>query len=181
MVVLETKSKSGEVAAIVAVCLAGIAAAANLVGAVVLVRSFLSDPGELDDSLTLFATLGALVSMFAFAYGGLLLARRDDTGRWVIVVAAGAQLALGVLGLLATLVNYDSGYGIHWFAGEPVIRSISTGLGGVPGAVTAIVNHSWAAALSGALFAGLVLLSAALPWTAAYTLARPDDVVGPNV
>ncbi|MGW5920521.1 hypothetical protein ACWFPY_16130 [Nocardia fluminea] len=181
MVVLETKSKSGEVAAIVTVCLAGVAAAANLVGAVILVRSFLNDPGELDDSLTLFAALGALVSMFALAYGGLLLARRDDIGRWVIVVAACAQLALGVLGLLATLVNYDSGYGIHWFDSEPVVRSILIGLGGVPGTVTAIVNHSWAAALSATVFGGLVLLCAALPWTAAYTLARPDDVVGPNV
>ncbi|MFD6398812.1 hypothetical protein [Nocardia sp. NPDC060249] len=181
MVVLETKSKSGEVAAIVAVCLAGVAAAANLVGAVVLVRSFLSDPGELDDSLTLFATIGALVSMFAFAYGGLLLARRDDAGRWVIVVAAGAQLALGVLGLLATVVNYDSEYGIHWFADEPVVRSMLIGFGGIPGAVTAIVNHSWAAALSSTVLGGLVLSAAALPWTAAYTLARPDDVVGPNV
>ncbi|WP_446223827.1 hypothetical protein ACTWPB_00685 [Nocardia sp. IBHARD005] len=181
MVVLETKSKSGEVVAMVAVCLAGIAALANLVGGVVLVRSFLSDPGELDDSLTLFATLGALVSVFAYIYGGVLLARRDETGRWVIVVAAGAQLVLGLLGLLATLVNYDSGYGIHWFADESVVRSILIGFGGVPGAVTAIVNHSWAAALSGALFGGLVLLSAALPWTAAYTLARPEDVVGPNV
>ncbi|MFD4353006.1 hypothetical protein ACFWPK_26105 [Nocardia sp. NPDC058519] len=181
MVVLETKSKSGEVAAMVAGCLAGIAAVANLVGAVVLVRSFRSDPGELDDSLTLFATLGALVSVFAFVYGGVLLARRDEAGRWLIVVAAGAQLVLGMLGLLASLVNYDSGYGIHWFADEPVIRSILVGLGGVPGAVTAIVNHSWAAALSGAVFGGVVLLAAALPWTAAYTLARPEDVVGPNV
>ncbi|MFE3318563.1 hypothetical protein [Nocardia sp. NPDC059195] len=181
MVVLETKSKSGEVAAMVAVCLAGIAAVANLVGAVVLVRSFLSEPGELDDSLTLFATLGALVSVFAFSYGGVLLARRDEAGRWVIIVAAGTQLVLGVFGLLASLVNYDSGYGIHWFADEPVVRSILTGLGGVPGAVTAIVNHSWAAALSGAVFGGLVLLAATLPLTAAYTLARPEDVVGPNV
>ncbi|MFI1239097.1 hypothetical protein [Nocardia salmonicida] len=181
MVVLETKSKSGEVAAIVAACLAGCAAVANLVGAVVLVRSFLSDPGELDDSLTLFATLGALVSVFAFVYGGVLLARRDESGRWVIMVAAGTQLALGVLGLLATLVNYDSGYGIHWFADESVVRSLLIGLGGVPGAVTAIVNHSWAAALSGALFGGLVLSAAALPQTAAHTLARPESVVGPNV
>ncbi|MGY0502561.1 hypothetical protein ACWZHB_29070 [Nocardia sp. FBN12] len=181
MVVLETKSKSGEVAAIVAVCLAGIAALANLVGAVVLVRSFLRDPGKLDDSLTLFTTLGALVSVFAFAYGGVLLARRDETGRWVIAVAAAAQLVLGIVGLLATLVNYDSGYGIHWFADEPVVRSILIGLGGVPGAVTAIVNHSWAAALSGAVLGGLVLVPTALPWTSAYTLARPDDVVGPTV
>ncbi|MFD3747096.1 hypothetical protein [Nocardia sp. NPDC058633] len=181
MVVLETKSKRGEVAAIVAVCLAGLAAAANLVGAVVLVRSFLSDPGELDDSLALFATLGALVAMFAFAYGGVLLARRDESGRWVIAVAAGAQLALGVLGLLATLVNYDSGYGIHWFADEPVVRSILIGLGGVPGAVTAIVNHSWAAALSCTVFGGVVLLPAVLPQTAAYTLVRPESVVGPDV
>ncbi|WP_410871692.1 hypothetical protein [Nocardia sp. A7] len=181
MVVLETKSKSGEVAAIVAVCLAGVAALANLVGAVVLVRSFLNDPGELDDSLTLFATLGALVSVCAFTYGGVLLARRDETGRWVIVVAAAVQLALGVLGLLATLVNYDSGYGIHWFADEAVARSMVIGLGGVPGTVTAIVNHSWAAALSAFLLGGLVLSAAALPWTAAYTIARPEDAVGPNV
>ncbi|TCK00930.1 hypothetical protein [Nocardia alba] len=181
MVVLETKSKSGEVAATIAGCLAGVAAGVNLVGGVILVRSFVNDPGELDDSLTLFATLGALASVFAFAYGALLLARRNETGRWMIMVAAGAQLALGALGLLATLVNYDSGYGIHWFAEETVVRSILIGLGGVPGAVTAIVNHSWAAALSGAAFGGLVLLSAALPWTAAYTLTRPDDVVGPNV
>lgn len=181
MVVLETKSKSGEVAAIAAVCLAGVAAAANLVGAVVLVRSFLRDPGELDDSLTLFTTLGALVAMFAFAYGGVLLARRDESGRWAIVVAAGAQLFLGVLGLISALVNYDSEYGIHWFAEESVARSILIGLGGVPGAVTAIVNHSWAAALSGALFGALVLSAVALPWTAAYTIARPEGVAGPNV
>ncbi|MFD3510445.1 hypothetical protein [Nocardia sp. NPDC058666] len=181
MVVLETKSDSGEVTAIVAACLAGLAAVANLVGAVVLVRSFVSDPGELDDSLTLFATLGALVATFVFAYGGVLLARRDDTGRWMIIVAASAQIGLGLLGLLATLVNYNSGYGIHWFAQESVIRSIPIGLGGVPGAVTAIVNHSWAAALSATVLGALVLLPAVLPWTAAYTRARLESVVGPNV
>ncbi|MFD4429534.1 hypothetical protein [Nocardia sp. NPDC058497] len=181
MVVQETKSTIGEVTAITAVCCAAMAAAANLLGAVILVRAFLADPDRLDDSLTLFTTLGALVSAFAFGYGGLLLARRDQTGRWVLIVAAGAQVGLGVLGLLATLVNYDSEYGIHWFAEEPVTRSILIGFGGVPGAVTAIVNHSWAAAPAAVVLGALVLLPAVLPWTAAYTLARPETVVGPNV
>ncbi|MFC4124081.1 hypothetical protein [Nocardia rhizosphaerae] len=169
MVVLETKSTIGEVTAIVAVCCAGLAAVANLVGAAVLLRAFFGDPARLDDSLTLFATLGAMVAAFAFGYGALLLARRDQTGRWVIIVAALAQLGLGALGLLATLLNYDPEYGTHWFAEEPVLRSILVGLGGVPGAVTAIVNHSWAAALACIGLGGLVLLPAALPWTATYT------------
>ncbi|GEM29415.1 hypothetical protein NN3_04220 [Nocardia neocaledoniensis NBRC 108232] len=172
MVVQETKSTIGEATAITAVCCAGLVAAANLVGAFVLVRSFLHDPGRLDDSLTLFATLGALVAAFAFGYGGVLLWRRDESGRWMLIVAAGVQVGLGVLGLLATLVNYDPEYGIHWFPAESVLRSIPVGLGGVPGAVTAIVNHSWAAALAALALGALVLLPAALPWTAAYTNDR---------
>ncbi|MET9216621.1 MULTISPECIES: hypothetical protein [unclassified Nocardia] len=179
MVVRDAKSKAGEVTAIVAVCCAGVATVANLVGAVVLVRAFLNDPDRLDDSLALFATLGALVAAFAFGYGGMLLARRDESGRWVLIVAAGAQLGLGVLGLLATLVNYDSEYGIHWFAEESVLRSIPIGFGGVPGAVTAIVNHSWAAALAAVALGALVLVPAALPWTAAY--ARTERAVGSAV
>lgn len=175
MVVQETKSTIGEATAITAVCCAGLAATANLLGAVILVRSFLRDPGRLDDSLTLFATLGALVAAFAFGYGGVLLWRRDVTGRWMLIIAAGAQAALGLLGLLATLVNYDPEYGIHWFPAESVLRSIPIGLGGIPGAVTAIVNHSWAAALAALALGALVLLPAVLPWTAAYTTGRPDS------
>lgn len=178
MVVQETKTKTGEVPAIIAVCVAEVAAVANLLGAVVLVRAFLRDSALLDDSLTLFATFGALVSGFALGYGGFLLARRDETGRWVLLVAGAAQLGLGVLGLLAALTAYDSGYGIHWFAEASVSRSVLIGCGGVPGAVTAIVNHSWAAALTATALGALVL--AALPWTAAYTRARPPGGVGPT-
>ncbi|MFC4376637.1 hypothetical protein ACFO5K_21305 [Nocardia halotolerans] len=181
MFVQETKSKIGEVTAIVAVCAAALAAVANLVAAIIVARAFRRDSALLDDSLTLFVTLGALVSAFALGYGAVLLARRDETGRWVLIVTAAAQLGLGVLGLLATLVNYDSGYGIHWFADGSVTRSILLGFGGVPGAVTAIVNHSWVAALSATALGALVLLPAALPWTAAHTLARPESPVGPNV
>ena len=179
MVVRETKSTVGEVAVIVAVCCAGVAAVANLLGALILVRAFLDAPQRLDDSLTLFTTLGALVAAFAFGYGGMLLARRHETGRWVLIVAGVAQIGLGALGLLATLVNYDSEYGIHWFAEESVVRSIPIGFGGVPGAVTAIVNHSWAAALAAVALGALVLVPAVLPWTAAY--ARTERAVGSAV
>ncbi|WP_156910221.1 hypothetical protein [Nocardia mangyaensis] len=181
MVVRETKSTVGEVTAITAVCLAGVAAVANLIGALVLVRTHLRDPGLLDDSLMLFTTLAALLAAIAFGYGAVLLARRDETGRWMLIVAAGTQLVLGLFGLLATLVNFDSEYGIHWFAAEPVLRSIVVGFGGVPGAVTAIVNHSWAAGLSAVALGALVLLPAALPWTASYTAARPRPDVGTAV
>ncbi|MFE3542177.1 hypothetical protein ACFXK0_04295 [Nocardia sp. NPDC059177] len=181
MLVQETNPKTGEVSAIIAVFLAGLAAAANLIGAAVLVRAFLRDADLLDDSLTLFALLGALTAAFVFGYGAYLLARRDETGRWLVIVAAGAQLGLGVLALLATLVNYDAEYGIHWFAPEPLLSSLVLGFGGVPGAVTAIVNHSWAAAASAVAFGALVLVPAILPWTAAYTLARPHHAVEPTV
>lgn len=179
MVVRETKTKIGEVTAIAAVGLAVLAVLANLAGAVVVVRAHLRDPRLLDDSLTLFTTFGALLAAVAFGYGAVLLARRDEAGRWLLVVAGGVQVALGLFGLLATLVNYDSGYGIHWFAEEPVLRSLLVGVGGVPGAVTAIVNHSWAAALAAVVLGALVLVPAAAPWTAAFT--RPSSDVGPAV
>ncbi|MFB7877265.1 hypothetical protein ACFC06_18590 [Nocardia sp. NPDC056064] len=177
----ETNTKTGEVAATVAVSLAALAAIANLIGAAVLARAFVRDAELLDDSLALFTLLGALAAAFVFGYGGLLLARREETGRWLVIVAAGTQLALGVLALLATLVDYDAEYGIHWFAPEPLLSSIALGFGGVPGAVTAIVNHSWAASASAVALGVLVGLPALLPWTADYTLARPHPAVEPTV
>ncbi|MFC9965484.1 hypothetical protein [Nocardia ignorata] len=177
----EKTTTLGDVTAVVAVTLGALAAVANLLGAAYVLRTFFSDPELLDDSLVLFSTLGALAAAFAFGYGALLLARRDDTGRWVLIVAAAAQLGLGLLALLATLIGYDSGYGIHWFADQSVLRSIFVGLGGVPGAVTAIVNHNWTAAGTSSGLGAIVLLMAVLPWTAAYTRARPKDLVGPAV
>ncbi|MEV6363544.1 hypothetical protein [Nocardia asteroides] len=181
MVVQDAKTKIGDVTAIAAVCVAGVLAVTNLLGAVLLVRAFFDDPDRLDDSLTLFTTIGALLAAAAFGSGGVLLARRDETGRWIVIVAAGTQVALGVLGLLATAVNYDPEYGIHWFADKPVSEWLPIGLGGVPGAVTAIVIHNWQAALIVVLLSGLALATAAVRPTADYTLAATEPGVGSTV
>ncbi|KAF0849662.1 hypothetical protein [Nocardia caishijiensis] len=177
----EKTTTLGDVTAVAAVTLGALAALANLLGAAYVLRTFFGDSAAVDDSLVLFTTLGALTAAFAFGYGALLLARRDDTGRLVLIVAAAAQLGLGLLALLATLVGYDSGYGIHWFADQSVLRSIPVGLGGVPGAVTAIVNHNWTAAATATGLGAIVLLLAAVPPTATYTRARRAGVVGPAV
>ncbi|MFC6011768.1 hypothetical protein [Nocardia lasii] len=190
MVVRDAETKTVSWADITGAVVAAVAALGNLVGAFVIARAFFDDRGLLDDSLAGFTVLGALVLAAVLGYSAVLHARGDETGRWILFVAAIVQIALGILGLLACLLNYDPGYGIHWFERASDLRAILDAGTFLPGAVTALVTHSWLGALA-ALVLGAVMGAATVRLTPTARVStvdakpsgvtHPENLVGPAV
>ncbi|MFD0362103.1 hypothetical protein ACFQZZ_11695 [Nocardia sp. GCM10030253] len=150
-----------------------IVGASNLIGAGVLLNAFRSDPGKYDNSLTIFATLGALILAFALIYGAILLLRRDETGRYTLIVAAGLMVVIGLAALVCWLSGYESSYGIHWFPEGARSTDAIKSTFGLVGALTALVHQDWLASLTATILPLATFLTAASSYTARWTAALP--------
>ncbi len=147
--------------------------AGNLIGAGVLLNAFRQDSSRYDKSLTIFATLGALLLAFALSYGAILLLRRDETGRYLVIVASGSMLVIGVLGLIGSLTGYDSGYGIHWFTEATTKTDAGKSPLGLVGILTALIHHSWIAGLIALVAPLLTFITTASRPTRIWTTTQP--------
>lgn len=170
---VDSSTEWSGITATVAVWLSVLAAAANLIGLLVLGRSFLGDPGVYDDSLAVSTLLGAALLTGALGYGALRMFRRAEEGRVTVLLAAGAWLAFALVGLLTSLFGYRSDYGVHWSEPGGTAVDIATASTGLPGVITAYVHGAWLpSAVACVLPLILVLLSAA-PVTARWFAATP--------
>lgn len=155
----------GGVAATAACWLAAIAAAANLIGLLILGGSFVTDPGVYDNSLAVSTLLGAALLTGALGYGALGMYRRAEQGRVTVLLAAGAWLAFALVGLLTSLSGYESDYGVRWSEPGGAAVDIATATTGLPGAITASVHGAWLPALVAVLLPLIVVAAAAAPAT----------------
>ncbi|MEV0296588.1 hypothetical protein [Nocardia sp. NPDC050710] len=164
---------SGAVATVAgALALSG--AAANLFGALRLGIDFLDDPGRFDNSLAAITFLSGLLLAGVLTYGAVLLFRRDESGRYIVIVAAGVWAAIAAAGLLGALLGYQSDYGFHWFAESSRLADTLFATSGIVGAVTALIDGDWVSNLAGLIIPLFTVLAATSRYTARWIAApRP--------
>ncbi|MFE7798427.1 hypothetical protein [Nocardia sp. NPDC057440] len=155
--------------------------ASNLIGAGMLLIAFRSDPDTFDNSLAIFATLGALLLAFALIYGAILLFRRDETGRYTLTVASGSMLAIALAALACSLTGYESSYGIHWFDEGARAADAITSTFGLVGTLTAFVHQDWLAGLTTIVVPLATFLTAASSYTARWVAASPRRRAVPHL
>ncbi|MEV6428477.1 hypothetical protein [Nocardia sp. NPDC051463] len=155
--------------------------ACNLIGAGMLLIAFRGDPDKFDNSLAIFASLGAVLLAFALIYGAILLFRRDETGRYTLAVAAGLMTAIAGVALACSLLGYESSYGIHWFdEGARAADAIKSTFGLV-GTLTAFVHRDWLAGLTAMVVPLATFLTAASSYTAHWVAAPPRRRAVPHL
>jgi hypothetical protein len=147
--------------------------ATNLVGAVMLLNAFRGAPSKYDNSLTIFATLGALLLAAALIYGAILLLRRDETGRYILIVASGLMIVIALAALACALTGYESSYGIHWFQEGRRSSDAIKSTFGLVGSLTALVHQDWLGSLAAMIAPLLTFLTAASGYTARWIAAPP--------
>lgn len=155
--------------------------ASNLIGAGMLLIAFRSDPDEFDNSLTIFATLGALLLAFALIYGAILLLRRDETGRYTLTVASGLMMAIALVALACSLTHYEFRYGIHWFGEGTRAADALESTFGLVGTLTALVHTDWLAGLTAMVVPLVTFLTAASSYTARWVAAPPRRRAVPHL
>ncbi|WP_067857859.1 hypothetical protein [Nocardia shimofusensis] len=169
----------GGVAATVAVWLAALAAAANLIGLLVLGGSFVTDSGVYDNSLAVATVLGAALLTGLFAYGALRMYRRAEEGRVTVLLGAGAWLAFALLGLLASLSGYESDYGVRWSEPGGAAVDIAVATTGLPGVIDALVHGAWLPSALACVLPLILVLAVNAPATARWFVPSPDFATGP--
>jgi hypothetical protein len=153
--------------------LALLAGASNLIGAGVLLNAFRGNSAQYDRSLTIFATLGALVLAFALIYGAIQLFRRDETGRYTVIVAAGSMVVLGLVALVCALTGYESSYGIRWFTEGARTADATKSIFGLVGTLTALVHQDWIDSLIATVLPLATFASAASRHAARWVTTSP--------
>lgn len=161
-----SRERPGTTAANVTIGLAALGALANLVGALVVGVGVLRHAARYDNSLAGITVLGGLLLTFALGYGALLVYRRDESGRFAILLAAGVWTAAGAVGLFGALIGYESDYGVRWPESGGAAADIATSTTGLPGAITALVHSDVPPNLTGLLLPVLILVAAGIHATA---------------
>jgi peptidoglycan biosynthesis protein MviN/MurJ (putative lipid II flippase) len=148
----------------------------NLIGAIYLLIAVIGDLGRFDNALAIFTILGATLMAYALGYGGVLLWRQDETGRYIVTVASGVALAIGVVALAFSLLDYEFGLGVFWWtpADHPMYLSPALGL---VGQITSLVQESLIRSLLDIALPLLTLLPAASRYSARWTMSRPAGAI----
>ncbi|MET7769170.1 hypothetical protein [Nocardia sp. NPDC005366] len=141
-------------------------AAVNLIGVGRLGLDFLDDPGRFDNSLACITLLGGFLTAVMLTYGAVLLSRRDETGRFTVIVAAGVWAAIGAIGLVLALIGYEFEYGVHWFTQSGRLAESLFAITGIAGAVTAFLAADWVADLAALILPLLTAFVASSRYTA---------------
>ncbi|WP_433660919.1 hypothetical protein ACQPW1_01130 [Nocardia sp. CA-128927] len=150
---------SGVVATTAAV-LALLAGLANLWGERN-VLSALRDGPHLDKSFAVFSILGALLAAIALVYGAIMLLRRDETARYILILTSGLLTAFALIALVCSLTGYQPDYGIDWLPKQRQSLEIVNGtFDGLIGTLTALLHREWIASLTAVVLPLAVFLLA---------------------
>ncbi|MFX0573258.1 hypothetical protein [Nocardia nepalensis] len=163
---------SGVVAQIGAV-LAVLCGLANLFGGTRLVVDFVGDRSRFDNSLVIFTTLGAALLAFALIFGGIQLWRQQETGRYMLIVASGVSIAIGIVGLVVSLTDYEFGLGVLWWSTAEQPAWLSPLFGSV-GQMSALIQENLRRSAIDIAPPLLIFLLAANRYAARWTAARPS-------
>ncbi|QIS01090.1 hypothetical protein F5X71_00985 [Nocardia brasiliensis] len=167
---------SGVLATVAGVLAIGIALF-NLWGARTVLNAQLHQSPHIDNALAVFSLLGAVLAALALGYGALLLLRRDETGRHILVVTSGVLTVAALAALVVSLTGYQPDYALDWLPTQSrVFETVDALFGGLVGSMTALVHREWPAALAAtALPLALFLLASARHTTnwVEHTPSRP--------
>ncbi|WP_280455052.1 hypothetical protein [Nocardia brasiliensis] len=160
-------SEPGGVVATVAGVLALCTALFQLWGERAALNALRHQPPHIDKSLAAFSIVGALLAALALGYGAVLLLRRNETGRYILVVTSGVLTVTALAALVVSLTGYQPDYGIDWVPAQSRVFETVNGLfGGLIGSLTALLHREWTAALAAAVFPLAVFLLASSRYTA---------------
>ncbi|WP_069162016.1 hypothetical protein [Nocardia altamirensis] len=166
-------STSNELIPGLTIALAGLTALCNLWGAKVILELFGDRKPHVDSSLVLFAGLGALLAAVAIGYGVFLMSRRDEAGRYTVVIASGVLSVFGMAALVCALTGYHPDYAIDWYPAEgPVADPLLAVFTGLVGSVSALVHRAWIPSLTSLVLPLAVFLLASSRPTATW-IAQP--------
>ncbi|MEU0873092.1 hypothetical protein [Nocardia brasiliensis] len=160
-------SEPGGVVATVAGVLALCTALFQLWGERAVLNALRHQPPHIDKSLAAFSIVGALLAALALGYGAVLLLRRNETGRYILIVTSGVLTVTALAALVVSLTGYQPDYGIDWVPAQSRVFETVNGLfGGLIGSLTALLHREWMAALAAAVFPLAVFLFASSRYTA---------------
>ncbi|WP_146251169.1 hypothetical protein [Nocardia tenerifensis] len=138
------------------------------------VLSALRDGPHIDKSFAVFSMLGALLAASALAYGAILLLRRDETGRYILILTSGVLTVAALLALVGALTDYQPDYGIDWLAKQGSTNEAVNGVfEGLVGTLTALLHREWIASLSAAVVPLVVFLLSSSRATARWVAYQP--------
>ncbi|MGW4845034.1 hypothetical protein [Nocardia brasiliensis] len=167
-------SEPGGVVATVAGVLAICTALFQLWGERAVLNALRHQPPHIDKSLAAFAIVGALLAALALGYGAVLLLRRNETGRYLLIVTSGVLTVTALAALVVSLTGYQPDYGIDWIPAESRVFETVNGLfGGLIGSLTALLHREWMAALASVVFPLAVFLLASSHHTARWLEFTP--------
>ncbi|MFI9405716.1 hypothetical protein [Nocardia sp. NPDC052316] len=145
----------------------------NLWGAAT-VLSALRGEQHIDKSLAVFSILGALLVAAAFGYGAVLLLRRDETGRYLLILTSGLLTAVALVALACSLTDYRPDYGVDWLPAEShSLEAVNGFFNGLVGSLTALLHREWLAASTAAVLPLAVFLAASSGYTARWIAYTP--------
>ncbi|MFE9582863.1 hypothetical protein ACFYO1_41280 [Nocardia sp. NPDC006044] len=125
------------------------------------VLSALRDGPHVDKSFAVFSMLAALLAAVALIYGAVQLLRRDETGRYILILTSGLLTVASLVALCCSLFDYQPDYGIDWL---PVQRRsleiVNANFDGLIGTLTALLHREWIASLVSAVLPLVIFLLA---------------------
>ncbi|WP_405159601.1 hypothetical protein OG203_24375 [Nocardia sp. NBC_01499] len=138
------------------------------------VLSALRDGPHIDKSLAAFAILGALLAAVALIYGAILLLRREETGRYILILTSGLLTVVALVALVCSLTGYQPDFGIDWLPKRSHSAEAVNGIfDGLIGTLTALLHREWIASLTAAILPLAVFLLTSARYTARWVAYPP--------
>ncbi|MFI9511472.1 hypothetical protein [Nocardia sp. NPDC052566] len=158
--------------------LAIVSALFNLWGEQAVLTAWFDGSPHIDRSLAVFSAFGGVLLAVTLIMGAVQIFRRDETGRFMVILASGLLVAIGVVALIGALTSYQPDYGIDWMPREGGVADALTGaFGGLVGTLTALVHRDWLGSVTGMIFPALTLVLALAPSTARWVAPRPSETL----
>ncbi|MFC9434430.1 hypothetical protein [Nocardia sp. NPDC057030] len=138
------------------------------------VLSALRDGPHVDKSFAIFSMLGGLLAAIALIYGAIQLLRRDETGRYILILTSGLLTVAALVALYCALVDYQPDYGIDWLPEQRrSLEIVNANFDGLIGTLTALLHREWIASLVSAVLPLVIFLLASSERTTRWVTYSP--------
>lgn len=138
------------------------------------VLSALRDGPHVDKSFAIFSILGALLAAIALIYGAVQLLRRDETGRYILILTSGLLTVASLVALYCSVFNYQPDYGIDWLPEQRrSLEIVNANFDGLIGTLTALLHREWIASLVSAVLPLVIFLLASSGRTSRWVTYSP--------
>lgn len=140
------------------------------------VLSALRDGPHVDKSFAVFSMLGALLAAIALIYGAIQLLRRDETGRYILILTSGLLTVASLVALYCSLFDYQPDYGIDWLPEQRrSLEIVHANFDGLIGTLTALLHREWIASLVSAVLPLVIFLLASSGLTTRWVTYSPPQ------